>query len=1073
MSLIPLLILFAVCGIDGHGFEDVVRQCVHSQYIEPQLERLVKTIESIPLETHRAANAYFNPVPARSLLQADEDQPIRIHIDYQLESIPPDKVRFMKEKLMPAVLGVFQRAINVRKPVKGRFYLPYACVSSFIGFPNYCHEVGFDCGTARHNRNFFGRGRTCIQPYDDQCTDLPQGDGVDDADFILYVTAHADAGCLSSSETVASAGFCTYDMDNWYGLPGRPLAGVANFCPSNIYLEEDMFGYMLDTAVHEVLHALVMSKQLFERFIDSREQVRTDGVVEREGSLTVQTPAVVRAARSILGCPTLTGAKLENEGGYGTADSHWERRVFIGEIMIGSSSASKRVVFSNLTLALAEDSGWYIPKYSHSGVLSSIEHRGCGFVEQDCSRYHKDLEETFCWNELPADQQPAVCTPDHMAIGYCKNDMSLMGDCNIVQPFKNTHCTEVEHEPETQHVDLAMRHKPGARCIPVESYKISRTENFFTVYRSDLGAACFDIECKGRDLYVKIPATPYHEGKDIRCPTGGFVDLTDYGLGFDEGTIGPCPRNDLLCESWGCPNDCSSNGRCFEGKCFCDIGYVGESCSDLPCPQNPCVQGEICQIEEGICFPGGFGSRPTETKGGEEEPPSKPPKPPSKRSDDTLPMSHPKESKPKKSAPGEEPYVPFTEPKKPRTRPLKSPVIEQAPEKAPPDVYDVPAYIPSGESFAGRAAAVGYLSNCLVFEDSYGDLRIRPETVRRYTKDFGEWELDPFPKEDEFVVDPDYGQDCFDIFTNMRPLWRLRGFRTVRTLSGISTLVALTPTPLESENNSTELAAMAEDEWGVHNKYSRYALEQQILKALGLKDKFILQRDFITETYTTKDKEARRAVVYNAMISNTVLQVSCFVDVSTRPSYRISDLVFRTLGQLLSGGLDLSKLVYTDTVYILVERLSNGVLANDRNAWLVSEAVAASNQLTYDSLSKYKKGIDILDAMARLTYIAQTEICAMAAGLEAGDVDWIDFQDETSRHNLQKMANAASIPDVAVVMSEGLEQREDVERENLRLDIPYVNTELKETAFIGILIGIVFITSCILFGCCCRKRAFY
>lgn len=54
----------------------------------------------------------------------------------------------------------------------------------------------------------------------------------------------------------------------------------------------------------------------------------------------------------------MTGAKLEDEGGYGTADSHWERRLFIGEIMIGSSSASKRVVFSNLTLAMAEDSGW-------------------------------------------------------------------------------------------------------------------------------------------------------------------------------------------------------------------------------------------------------------------------------------------------------------------------------------------------------------------------------------------------------------------------------------------------------------------------------------------------------------------------------------------------------------------------------------------------------------------------------------------------------------------------------------------------------------------------------------------
>lgn len=193
----------------------------------------------------------------------------------------------------------------------------------------------------------------------------------------------------------------------------------------------------------------------------------------------------------------------------------------------------------------------YIPKYEHSGVLSAVEHRGCAFVEEDCRRFHSALEETFCWETRPANQQPAVCTPDHMAIGYCKNDMSLMGGCSITQPFKNTHCTESSHDAPTQHVDLGMRHRPGARCFPVESYKLSRTENFFTVYRSELGAACFDAVCKGKQLFLRIPRTEYHDARDIRCPTGNFIDLSDYDLGYDEGTIGPCPNNDLLCESWG------------------------------------------------------------------------------------------------------------------------------------------------------------------------------------------------------------------------------------------------------------------------------------------------------------------------------------------------------------------------------------------------------------------------------------------------------------------------------------------------------------------------------------------
>jgi hypothetical protein len=37
---------------------------------------------------------------------------------------------------------------------------------------------------------------------------------------------------------------------------------------------------------------------------------------------------VVQEARAALGCPTLTSVPLEDEGGGGTASSHWEFRLF-------------------------------------------------------------------------------------------------------------------------------------------------------------------------------------------------------------------------------------------------------------------------------------------------------------------------------------------------------------------------------------------------------------------------------------------------------------------------------------------------------------------------------------------------------------------------------------------------------------------------------------------------------------------------------------------------------------------------------------------------------------------------
>lgn len=440
----------------------------------------------------------------------------------------------------------------------------------------------------------------------------------------------------------------------------------------------------------------------------------------------------------------------------------------------------------------------------------------------------------------------------------------------------------------------------------------------------------------------------------------------------------------------------------------------------------------------------------------------------------TRPRSSPKPSKPKERASGDEPFVQPTEPKKgPRIpRPLKSPVIELAPEKPTAEAYDVPAYGPSekDEVAAGRVVAVGYLSGCLVFEDTYGDLKIRPGSTRRYTKDYGEWTVEHFPKDDQLVVDPGYGDKCLDVFTDLPPLWRLRGFSTVKTLSGISTLAALTPkaTKIQQTNSTIALSVeeSEEEQDGQANKRARYALEWAILKALGLKDKFILQRDFIMETYATKDKEPKHAVAYNAVISNTIIQLACFVDASTRPSFETSDSLFKGLGGLLESGVELNKLVHTDTVYILVVQVQTDAQFNDRKSWIVSEAVAASNQLAYDNLFKYS-GLDLLEATARLTHVAQTKLCPMAVDLWKGDLDWAEYQDDTSLHNLKKMTEAARIPNVAVVM----DQSHDDHGEEAHLNIPYLNAEVGESMFVGILMGVLFFATCVFFTCCSGKRS--
>jgi hypothetical protein len=58
-------------------------------------------------------------------------------------------------------------------------------------------------------------------------------------------------------------------------------------------------------------------------------------------------------AREHFGCDKLEGAELEDGGdSSGTAGSHWEKRTFLSEYMIGQSSTYP--VFSEMTLALLE-----------------------------------------------------------------------------------------------------------------------------------------------------------------------------------------------------------------------------------------------------------------------------------------------------------------------------------------------------------------------------------------------------------------------------------------------------------------------------------------------------------------------------------------------------------------------------------------------------------------------------------------------------------------------------------------------------------------------------------------------
>jgi hypothetical protein len=192
-----------------------------------------------------------------------------------------------------------------------------------------------------------------------------QTNGAQNSDFLLHVTARPTTGA-----TIAWALPCNIDQY------GRPISGQANFGPARLDTSPISRTEQVGTAIHEMTHALVFSRG---RFYDFRQpangelwgienvlsQVETKGIYVSK----LITPNVVKQVKQHFNCYNWVnpGAELEN-GETGSADfsSHWEKRLFANEYMTSTSSYDP--VYSSISLALFEDSGWYQVSYKSAQV---------------------------------------------------------------------------------------------------------------------------------------------------------------------------------------------------------------------------------------------------------------------------------------------------------------------------------------------------------------------------------------------------------------------------------------------------------------------------------------------------------------------------------------------------------------------------------------------------------------------------------------------------------------------------------------------------------------------------------
>jgi len=410
---------------------------------------------------------------------------------------------------------------------------------------------------------------------------------------------------------------------------------MGNICPGSITNVERSISSLSSTIKHELLHALGFSSSLFAYYRDKRghpltprlddgkpainhkRQVRqwSDRTIKevkrswrvRRGTLEksthlVVTPKVVQEVRAHFDCPTLEGAELEDQGGDGTALTHWEKRIFQNEAMTGTVHTAKPS-YTRLTFALMEDTGWYVPDYGMAHEINWGKRAGCDFATKSCMELMEKaaIEETttpFC-NSLMKNAEKTYCTSDGIAIGSCNlilyekdlpdiyqnfdaiqnvsrrdirkvgSAVSLADYCPYVQEFtwrgggltktgeaRGTRCENEDNAPEESMNFAIETYGRNSKCF--YQAKAWEQKSCATIKQwSRFGSGCYKHTCRGGVLNIIVRNVTYSchkEGQNIPIQLLKFSDGEQWL--HDSSLV--CPKCSDFCE------DCSRENRALK-----------------------------------------------------------------------------------------------------------------------------------------------------------------------------------------------------------------------------------------------------------------------------------------------------------------------------------------------------------------------------------------------------------------------------------------------------------------------------------------------------------------------------
>ncbi|KAL3805475.1 hypothetical protein ACHAW5_007147 [Stephanodiscus triporus] len=480
-----------------------------------------------------------------------------------------------------------------------------------------------------------------------------------------------------SGTYLASATYCSTDQYD------RPVAGMLSLCiPSphvhDFFHDPDQIERNVVTVMHEIGHVLGFNAQSLAnvRDPDSGEpltprdangdvpysSVECTGISPRVYSdvplpssdvlkfrtvrggvrvAAITTPTVVRVARNMFGCHTLSGAELESGEGQMFHDDvvvveptapqsrslvatspgecigdHWSRRLFRTDLMNAIvDDVPYSLYISSLTLAYFADTGWYKVDADRIAPASIWgRNAGCDFVDQQCisSNGHVTAGNNpfFCDNFLEESSSPEEDKEEGgwdgkeeneeeaMEIHGCSLDSSRKAVCSLVEydsalPIEFNY---FEGDKELNHTRFYGGSDPtldfcpvfegfaNGHCDDVNSKELMLVSSYLEVFGED-NSRCVIGKVNRKRTALCIPIACVIEEQSLMVKVDGYWKPCSYAgqiisVWWNPNDYIVCPDPSRMCPTFFCPQDCFREGGICDyesGQCMCAVASKNSS----------------------------------------------------------------------------------------------------------------------------------------------------------------------------------------------------------------------------------------------------------------------------------------------------------------------------------------------------------------------------------------------------------------------------------------------------------------------------------------------------------------